>query len=249
MPGGFLLGTDVRRLALFATVGCVLGACGFIGTPSLFSERRSLTPHPTYKIGAPYAVNGITYYPRVDYSYDQVGVASWYGDAFQGQYTANGEVFDLNQMTAAHTTLPLPSIVEVVNLQNNRALHIRVNDRGPFAGGRIIDLSRRAAQLLGFERNGTAMVRVRVLKAPSLRAAAFAARGIVSDGEEPVADLAAPAVAAQSASAAAAPARRFFVEAPHSHLQTGPVATQQEADRLLNQMTASGYRDARIVID
>lgn len=169
------------QAALLLTIGLALAACG---GPSLrFSEGRGpLTPHPTYKVGAPYTVKGITYYPHVDYAYDQTGMASWYGEAFNGQYTANGEVFDLNQITAAHPTLPLPSIVEIVNLQNNRALRVRVNDRGPFADGRVIDVSRRVAQLLGFERSGTAMVRVRILKDESLQAAAAAAQGLVSNG-------------------------------------------------------------------
>jgi rare lipoprotein A len=234
----------LRQLLLFAAVGTVLSACGFIP----IGEHHAA--HPTYKVGAPYTVKGITYYPHVDYAYDRTGIASWYGEQFQGQYTANGEIFDLNEISAAHTTLPLPSIVEVVNLQNNRTLRIRVNDRGPFARNRIIDLSRRAAQLLGFERTGTAMVRVKVLREESMRAAALAQRGIVSEGEEPVAEVAAaPPDPAGTQTASAAPARQFFVDAPLHHVQAGPVASQDEADRLLSEMLASGYRDARIVID
>src|SRR5206468_9390463 len=99
------------------------------------------------------------------------GIASWYGEQFDQQYTANGEIFDLNQMTAAHRTLPMPSIVQVTNLNNGRSLQLRVNDRGPFARGRIIDVSRRASQLLGFETNGTAPVRVTIIKGESIRAA------------------------------------------------------------------------------
>jgi rare lipoprotein A (peptidoglycan hydrolase) len=228
-------GEGIRRAALLAVIGFTLSACGGVHVP--LSENRS--PHPTYKIGAPYTVKGVTYYPHVDYAYDEVGTASWYGEEFQGQYTANGEVFDLNQLTAAHTTLPLPSIVEVINLQNNRALLIRVNDRGPFARGRIIDLSRRAAELLGFAGSGTASVRVRVLKEPSLYAAAMAERGIVSNGEEPL-----PQVATT-----VAPTQRFFVASPQYHVQAGPVMTEEDANRLRKQMIGSGYRDARIVID
>lgn len=238
------MGEGIRRVALLVALGAVLSACGIVPMP-FSSVHRPLTPHPTYKVGAPYTVKGTTYYPRVDYAYDEVGAASWYGEAFNGQYTANGEIFDLNQITAAHTTLPLPSIVEVVNLDNNRALRIRVNDRGPFAKGRIIDLSRRAAQLLGFERTGTARVRVRILKEDSIRAAALAQRGLIGDGDHPVADV---AVAPQAVSAAA-PRGQFFVEAPQYHVEAGPVATRDAADQLLSQMVASGYRDARIVID
>lgn len=229
------MGEGIRRALLLAAMGFVLSACGvsvpFVGGPP--------TPHPTYKVGAPYTVKGITYYPHVDYDYDRTGMASWYGTEFQGRYTANGEVFDLDQLTAAHTTLPLPSIVEVINLQNNRALRIRVNDRGPFARGRIIDLSRRAAELLGFARSGSAMVRVRVLKEPSLYAAAMAERGVVSNGKEPL-----PKVATT-----VAPSRRFYVASPQYHVQAGPVMSEEDADRLKAQMIGSGYRDARVVID
>jgi rare lipoprotein A len=231
------MGEGLWRAALLALLGLALSACG--GVPTPFATRGPLVPHPTYKIGAPYTVNGVTYYPRVDYGYDQIGMASWYGTGLQGRYTANGEVFDMNDITAAHTTLPLPSIVEVVNLQNNRALRIRVNDRGPFARNRIIDLSRRAAQLLGFEQTGTAAVRVRVLPEPSLIAAAAARHGVVDNG-----DNAGSAVAYSPASP-----QKFFVAAPSYHVQAGPVRTQEDADRLREQMIASGYRDARIVID
>ncbi|HXP05012.1 MAG TPA: septal ring lytic transglycosylase RlpA family protein [Stellaceae bacterium] len=171
----------LTQAALLLAIGVLLAACGGIA-PQFSQSLGSRVPHPTYKIGAPYTIKGITYYPHIDYAYDQTGLASWYGEAFDGQYTANGEVFDLNEITAAHKTLPLPSIVEIINLQNNRALRVRVNDRGPFVDGRVIDVSRRVAQLLGFERSGTAMVRVRVLKDESLQAAAAAAQGIVNNG-------------------------------------------------------------------
>lgn len=236
------------RAGLLAVLGVSLGACAFAPGSSYFAGPR--TPHPTYKIGGPYTVNGITYYPHVDYAYDRIGVASWYGEQFQGRYTANGEVFDLNGVSAAHTTLPLPSIVEVVNLQNNRALRVRVNDRGPFVDGRVIDLSRRAAQLLGFERSGTTTVRVRVLKDESLYAAALAARGQVSDDRAPVVAASAPAAVAAVQRPAVTPAtHRFFVEDPVYHVQAGPVATQTEADGLRARLIANGYRDARIVMD
>lgn len=114
-----------------------------------------------YKIGAPYQVAGRWYFPREEPHYDQTGIASWYGVDFHGRKTANGEVFDMNALTAAHPTLPLPSYVTVTNLQNGRSLLVRVNDRGPYAHGRLIDLSRRTAQELGLEQAGTGRVRVR----------------------------------------------------------------------------------------
>jgi rare lipoprotein A len=175
-------GRGLAQAALLLATALLLAGCGATTGPLYSSGPRQLVPHPTYKIGAPYTVKGVTYYPHVDYAYDETGLASWYGEAFDGQYTANGEVFDLNQITAAHKTLPLPSIVEIINLQNNRALRVRVNDRGPFADGRVVDVSRRVAQLLGFERSGTAMVRVRVLKDESLQAQAAAEQGLVSNG-------------------------------------------------------------------
>jgi rare lipoprotein A len=119
-------------------------------------------PSSLYKIGKPYKIKGIWYYPQLDYDYVEEGVASWYGPGFHGQATANGEVYDQNDLTAAHRTLPLPSVVTVTNLDNGRSLKVRINDRGPFARNRIIDLSRRGAQLLGFYGAGTANVRVQI---------------------------------------------------------------------------------------
>lgn len=116
-----------------------------------------------YKIGNPYQIKGIWYYPAVNYDYNQTGIASWYGPGFNGKMTANGETYDQNAMTAAHKTLPLPSIVQVTNLENGRSIKVTVNDRGPYASGRIIDMSRRGAQLLGFHRKGIARVRVQIL--------------------------------------------------------------------------------------
>ncbi len=113
-----------------------------------------------FKIGKPYQINGEWYYPRMVDNYREVGVASWYGHPFHGRKTANGEVYDMHGMTAAHPTLPLPSIAQVTNLENGRTITVRVNDRGPFAKRRIIDLSRRAAWELGFKDQGTAKVEV-----------------------------------------------------------------------------------------
>jgi rare lipoprotein A len=146
-----------------------------------------------YKVGTPYQIGGAWYYPAVDYNYDETGVASWYGEAFDQQYTANGGIFDLNQLTAAHRTLPMPSVVQVTNIENGRSLRLRVNDRGPFAQGRIVDVSRRAAQLLGFETNGTALVRIKILKDESIQVAELAKR---NGGDANVLVAEAPSVAA-----------------------------------------------------
>jgi rare lipoprotein A len=124
----------------------------------------SSSPPGVYKLGQPYQVEGRWYYPEFDPHYDRVGIASWYGEPFHGRATANGERFDRSVVTAAHPTLPLPSLVRVVNLTNRRELVVRVNDRGPFVGDRLIDLSQEAARQLGFEREGLAQVRVQFVR-------------------------------------------------------------------------------------
>lgn len=152
------------RLALVLVTGASLAACVTPRYASRPDGPSAPAPPPgggSYKVGKPYQVGGVWYVPREQPDYDARGVASWYGEAFHLKATANGETFDMNAVTAAHTTLPLPSMVEVTNLDNGRKLVVRVNDRGPFADNRIIDLSREAARQLGFERAGLAKVRVR----------------------------------------------------------------------------------------
>ncbi len=135
-------------LGLLAALVLGLASCGSPG------------PEGVYKLGRPYQIAGRWYYPEFDPHYDRVGIASWYGRQFHGQPTANGETFDRHELTAAHPTLPLPSIVRVTNLANHREVELRVNDRGPFVGDRLIDLSQEAARELGFERQGIARVRI-----------------------------------------------------------------------------------------
>jgi rare lipoprotein A len=267
-----------------------------------------------YKVGAPYQINGVWYYPAVDYNYDETGVASWYGEQFEQRYTANGEIFDLNELTAAHRTLPMPSIVQVTNLNNGRTLQLRVNDRGPFARGRIIDVSRRASQLLGFATNGTALVRVKIMMEDSIQVAELArrnggdARVLVAEAPSVAKVAAAPEVAHQASAPPAAPvsavqsppivaelppmpekvkiawpapSTRIFVQAgafsmrdnaqrlqariatlggvqvttasvkgiEMYRVRLGPLASVEEADRLLARVVDSGYPEARIVVD
>ncbi len=116
-----------------------------------------------YKVGNPYQIDNVWYYPREQPEYDETGIASWYGPTFYGKSTANGEAYDGNALTAAHRTLPMPVNVRVTNLDNGKSIIVRVNDRGPYARGRIIDLSRRAAELLDVVQTGTAKVRVTYL--------------------------------------------------------------------------------------
>ncbi|HET7211881.1 MAG TPA: septal ring lytic transglycosylase RlpA family protein [Methyloceanibacter sp.] len=146
-----------------------LGGCGGGGNGQPLGERVIPLGQPVpkgggrYQIGEPYQVAGLIYTPREDPAYDRVGSASWYGELFHGRRTANGEIYDMDRLSAAHPTLPLPVYARVTNLNNGRSLVVRINDRGPFARDRVIDLSRRSAELLGFRNQGTATVRVKYL--------------------------------------------------------------------------------------
>ena len=153
-----------------ALAGCAESRLAGYAAKEVVRDTPS-APRPTtqgraggiYKVGNPYQVAGVWYYPKEDPTYDETGIASWYGPGFHEKATANGEIFDQNEITAAHKTLPLPSLVRVTNLENGRSIIVRVNDRGPFVNGRIIDLSRKSAQLLGIDRAGTAKVRVQMV--------------------------------------------------------------------------------------
>lgn len=158
-----------------ASVLGVLAGCSGTERPTRDGATASgTTPHESaplpdgYKLGRPYDVFGVTYYPYHDPAFVEEGVASWYGAEFHGRKTASGEPYDMNAVTAAHKTLPMPSTVKVTNLVNGRTLLVRVNDRGPFVGGRVIDLSRRSAQLLGVYATGTAPVKVEFVQLASL---------------------------------------------------------------------------------
>ncbi|RCL04059.1 MAG: rare lipoprotein A [Candidatus Tokpelaia sp. JSC189] len=111
-------------------------------------------------VGKPYQIQGKWHYPVEEVNYSKIGLASWYGSQFHGKLTANGEIFNMHHLTAAHPTMPLPSYARVTNLKNGSSLIVRVNDRGPFAHNRIIDLSCRAAELLGYRNNGLTDVKV-----------------------------------------------------------------------------------------
>jgi rare lipoprotein A len=169
------------RIVVLGVAAAVLAACSsslpFVSEKShskeYFSERtygpaspRIATAGPMPRggghavVGVAYNVAGKTYTPTDTPSFTQVGLASWYGDAFHGRLTANGEVYDVNGLTAAHPTLPLPSYVRVTDMENGRSIIVRVNDRGPFASDRIIDVSERVAGILGFQDDGTAKVKL-----------------------------------------------------------------------------------------
>jgi len=151
MLSGPLIASGCAEAQLGAHVAKSIGATGATGGGF-------------YKIGDPYKIDGEWYYPAEDENYDHEGIGSWYGPNFHGKPTANGEVFDQNLITAAHPTLPMPIYARVTNLENGRSLVVRINDRGPFAREREIDLSRRSAELLGYLNQGTARVRVQYLR-------------------------------------------------------------------------------------
>ena len=208
---------------------------------------------PHYKVGNPYQIDGIWYYPRENPDYDETGIASWYGADFHGKPTANGETYDMDALTAAHKTLPMPSTVRVTNLENGRSLVLRVNDRGPFVHGRIIDVSRHASKLLGFHNQGTAKVRVAVLQSGGDRF--IAARPETSEEETQLA-LAAPRDGVTSrmlpppGGVAAAPVPRVASAPPAveqreprattMYVQAGAFASASNARRLRNQLAPLG---------
>lgn len=163
----------------------LLAACaGGDTSPSPYANNGDGRGH--FKVGKPYVIDGTTYVPQEDYSYDETGIASWYGPGFHGRYTANGEVYDSTQLTAAHRTLPMPSLVRVTNLDNGKSVVMRVNDRGPFARSRILDMSSRGADLLDFKKQGTAKVRVQILSEESRAIAEAAqAKGTYDPGNLP----------------------------------------------------------------
>jgi len=176
----------ILRIPVLSCFVLLLAGCS--GIP-FFGDGDRISGKPgksvgAYKVGSPYRINGVLYKPQEYDTYSETGIASWYGPGFHGKSTANGERFDTGELTAAHRTLPLPSLVRVTNLENGRAVFLRVNDRGPYAHGRIIDVSQKGAELLGFRSKGTARVRVELMKSESAQLAALAKKGISTKGHE-----------------------------------------------------------------
>ena len=162
-----------RSSFMIVTAALVASLCACsVNKRGGFDETHSLSPRVVqpgepvpkgggvYKLGDPYYAGGRLYVPVNDTTYDQVGIASWYGDFFHGRRTANGEIYDMDALTAAHPTLPMPTYVSVTSLETGRTIIVRINDRGPYHDGRIIDLSHRAAVLLGIHDRGSGPVRV-----------------------------------------------------------------------------------------
>jgi rare lipoprotein A len=158
VTGGLLLANCAASNKFFAKVDPKYGV---ETSPRVIAEGQPIPKGGgTYRVGKPYTVGGRSYVPEENINYRAEGMASWYGDDFHGRLTANGEIFDMNSISAAHPTLPMPSYVRVTNLANHRSIVVRVNDRGPYHGDRVIDVSVKTAKLLGFYGDG--LVRVRV---------------------------------------------------------------------------------------
>ena len=175
-------------LLAIGSVGASLVGCGG-GNGEKLGERVIPLGQPVPKgggrnvTGVAYKVDGVWYQPREDTAYDRVGTASWYGELFHGRRTANGEIYDMERLSAASPTLPMPVYARVTNLENRRSIIVRVNDRGPYRSNRIMDLSRRSAEVLGFRHRGTARVRVQYLaRAPLNGDDSYERRYLASQG-------------------------------------------------------------------
>ena len=192
------------------------------------------------KIGNPYVIAGRTYVPMRDDSYDAVGVSSWYGPNFHGRPTSNGEIFDQNALTAAHTTLPLPSLIEVTNLGNGRRIVLRLNDRGPFADDRILDVSRAAARELGFLGAGLADVRVRYLGPADAQDRAAPSRVFTADdiADDPIAARV-MAEATPSGAGADRPVETISAEMQLG-LQAGSFSQRSNAEAMRRRVSTAG---------
>lgn len=257
------------QLSFMAAAAVVLSACGTTQASRTAPPHRTADaprpqrPNPAIgtevgKVGRPYEVRGVWYTPRHDPDYDETGLASWYGEAHNGKPTALGERFDMNALSAAHKTLPLPSLVEVTNLENGRKATLRINDRGPFVEGRIIDLSKAAAEELGMLRAGVARVRVRYVGpaiieplAPSASVRPAPARpGASFEVQAGLFSVRANAerAAAQIASAGSAEIRPVERDgAIHWRVVVGSIGDAVRAEQVRREVAARGFADARVV--
>ena len=158
-------------LAIVIAASTLLGACAetqFIAQTvkqvSKKSDAEKRTIFGKYKIGNPYQIKGVWYYPKENFEYDETGIGSWYGTKFHGRKTANGEIYDMNGLSAAHRELPLGTMIRVTHLGNGKSVTLKVNDRGPFIEGRILDLSLGAARKLEMIEAGVAKVMIEIVK-------------------------------------------------------------------------------------
>jgi peptidoglycan lytic transglycosylase len=228
-------------LPLVCAVALLLGGCSFyrmVGSyyPGSYGKPRLPSGQGGYQNNNPYTEDGRTYYPLQSAAgYDQTGVASWYGRDFHGNLTADGERYDMYALSAAHRTLPLPTLVRVTNLENGRAVVVRVNDRGPFVKNRLIDLSYAAALELGFANEGTARVRVQSLESGGT---AYAAN---TPSKPIVTPLAPPPAEPVPATARVANEKPV----PGMYIQVGAFSEVANAERLRGSLLAD-YPSVRI---
>jgi rare lipoprotein A len=235
-----------RRLLTVASILVALAGCASGGgqRPGELDHESVITPERTRAGNPPvYEVFGETYYTRNDsVDYRERGVASWYGKDFHGRSTANGETYDMHALTAAHKTLPIPTWVEVTNLANGRRVIVKINDRGPFVAGRIIDLSYAAASELEMVRAGTADVEVRALGVPvgtPLPGTQVASAREVEPRARPSFSLISEAAAADLDS--------MYESEPQVFAQVGAFSNRENADRLVGRLRAGGHSNAFVV--
>lgn len=238
-----------RSLSAFVLISLLAGCGAPANRANTYEQQgRQTAAGGIYKIGTPYQIMGSWYYPRENPNYDEVGIASWYGTKFHGRRTANGEIFDMNLLTAAHPTLPMPVRARVTNLENGKSIIVRINDRGPFAKDREIDLSRKAAEVLGFRDKGTTRVRVQYLG----RAPMYDSAGRLIRGQEPASFIAEkPRTPDENKRVAAAPVEqvekqtldgRTIADAPppiaskRYAVQVGVFSSRFNAERLKRQL-------------
>ena len=225
--------------------GCAETALISHAAKELIRSNDRVDMQGTYKVGDPYQIEGVWYYPAEDPDYGETGIASWYGKPFHGRRTANGAIYDMNALTAAHRTLPMPFRVRVTNLDNGRSLVLTVNDRGPYARGRIIDVSRRAAQLLGFQKKGTALVRVEAVAGQGRR------QPLIAEVEDPEApSLPASPTGSVERQALTEVASVDLVEGPSTFIQAGAFSSPDNAQRLSDALAPFGeVRTTMVTVD
>ena len=239
-----------RSLVLPIVAALFLGGCAETTLVSYAAKEWIRGSDPldqkgTYKVGNPYQIEGDWYYPAEDPDYGETGIASWYGKPFHGRRTANGAIYDMNALTAAHRTLPMPFQVRVTNLDNGRSLVLIVNDRGPYARGRIIDVSRRAAQLLGFQKKGTALVRVEAVAGQGRR------QPLIAEVEDPEApSLPASPTGSVERQALTEVASVDLAEGPSTFIQAGAFSSPDNARRLSDALAPFGeVRTTMVTVD
>lgn len=177
------------RIALLLYLLLILPGCSEVELASHVAKQVPIGDNQRaqqgkFKVGNPYEVAGRVYHPQERYTFTETGIASWYGPKFHGKKTANGETYNKYDLTAAHRTLQMPSLARVTNLENGRSIVVRINDRGPFKKDRVIDVSERASELLGFKNKGTARVKIEVLEIESRQVASIAKQGHDTRGIE-----------------------------------------------------------------